>query len=463
MTLVPITPQPAVSDREVLAAFLADQDGLGAAYGTVRRRAVAAFARFLPCSLVEATAEHVGMYVNRPLAPSSRATILVHLNAFYQWALDRGLVDASPVEPFRGYAADKLTLAPSTSIDVAGEHASVCLVQVSPAVELYRVTLELGVCGGCGDQDDRLRRLGGIGAPLCRLCYQRAKRAARKAGETLQAAARRTTAGDLRSELLARGLAPRSITQYMHTIWSAERWFDAQGWSLARATPEQIVAYANTKPLTTATRHMLKCALRHYWDIAGHHRPPLGAIRVPVRQRGTCQALEEDEARLLAATARARRDREGVAVLLGLYQGMRREEIATLPWTAFDAAEDGGHMTITGKGSKQRTIPVHDVVREAIGWVKRTSNPYIFVGKHRGCPVGPSTVWHWVRVVAESAGLDPVRCHQLRHTALSTMNDTTGDLRTVQYFAGHAKPETTSGYTRVTDRRLRAAVAALDY
>ncbi len=56
-----------------------------------------------------------------------------------------------------------------------------------------------------------------------------------------------------------------------------------------------------------------------------------------------------------------------------------------------------------------------------------------------------------------------MKVHQLRHTALSTMNDMTGDLRTVQYFAGHSRPETTSNYTRVSGRRLRAAVESLDY
>jgi site-specific recombinase XerD len=77
--------------------------------------------------------------------------------------------------------------------------------------------------------------------------------------------------------------------------------------------------------------------------------------------------------------------------------------------------------------------------------------------------VATATIWAWVRLVAEEAGLPPVAPHVLRHTCLSAANDATGDLRAVQALAGHAKVETTSGYSRAGKRRLEAAVAAIDY
>jgi site-specific recombinase XerD len=51
----------------------------------------------------------------------------------------------------------------------------------------------------------------------------------------------------------------------------------------------------------------------------------------------------------------------------------------------------------------------------------------------------------------------------LRHTMLTEANDRSGDLRTVQEIARHMRPETTAGYTRASDRRLRNAVAAICY
>ena len=52
---------------------------------------------------------------------------------------------------------------------------------------------------------------------------------------------------------------------------------------------------------------------------------------------------------------------------------------------------------------------------------------------------------------------------QLRHTAIATANDRTGDLRAAQEFARHARPETTAIYTRATAKRLWEALLALDY
>lgn len=80
-----------------------------------------------------------------------------------------------------------------------------------------------------------------------------------------------------------------------------------------------------------------------------------------------------------------------------------------------------------------------------------------------GGPLNPTTVWTWVRTVAASAGLPSVPTHVLRHTCLTTALEATGDLRAVQEFAGHARPETTAGYTRTSKRRLEAAVASICY
>lgn len=65
-------------------------------------------------------------------------------------------------------------------------------------------------------------------------------------------------------------------------------------------------------------------------------------------------------------------------------------------------------------------------------------------------------------------GLAPVTaaCYArtaLRHTALATANDATRDLRAVQEFARHARPETTALYTRVTARRLMEVAMSIDY
>lgn len=258
--------------------------------------------------------------------------------------------------------------------------------------------------------------------------------------------------------LLALGLAPKTARLYAGNILAAERWCAGRGLTLATLAPEQVVEMAATKPLTHSTRTIFRAALRHYWERAERENPPLRAIRVPPEPRHACRALEEDDARILAKAARARRDRKGLAVVLGLYQAMRREEIATLPWSGLSEA---GWLHIVGKGAKARRIPLHPVTAEALSWVDR-SGEYVFPGRFGGS-ILPVTVWDWVRRVSDEAGVPTIAPHVLRHTSLATANDNTGDLRAVQSFAGHAKPETTSGYTRTTGRRLAAVVASIDY
>jgi integrase len=180
-----------------------------------------------------------------------------------------------------------------------------------------------------------------------------------------------------------------------------------------------------------------------------------------------CRALDEPLARRLAIVARARGDRMGAAVLLGLYAGLRRAEIARLRWSEIGT---DGWLTIVGKGDVTRTIPLHPVVLEALRGLGREGllapeapqrPEWVFPSPYGG-PVHPTTVWTWVQQVGRDAGLE-LATHVLRHTCLATALDATRDLRAVQELAGHARPETTAGYTRVRRRRLEAVVAALEY
>ncbi len=267
------------------------------------------------------------------------------------------------------------------------------------------------------------------------------------------------TAGlDLHGALMGLGLAPRSVALYAAVIQKAVSYFVERGWDLGRATPEQVANYASTLLLTFGVRSTLRIALGHFWGFAEHPKPPLKAIRCPPKPAMVCKALDDDDARLLAKTARGRHDRQGAAVVLGLYQGMRREEIASTRWDSFDGR---GWITVVGKGAKSRTIPVHPATEVALSFLPQSSE-WAFPGRIEG-HVTPASVWNWVRTVADDAGVGLVRPHWLRHTCLATQNDNTGDLRSVQHFAGHSRPETTAGYTRASRRRLLAVVASLDY
>lgn len=269
-------------------------------------------------------------------------------------------------------------------------------------------------------------------------------------------------AGDLFELLLARNLAPRTAEVYSWMLRRVATWTADRGISMVAMSAQQVRSFAATLPQTRSSLIHLRTSLDHYWQAMGRLDGPTYAIRPPKKIRGRCRALDESDASRLEAHARARADQPGLAVLIGLYLALRSTEIATLRWDAFDGH---GFVRIYGKGQTVADLPVHEVLAAELAarlYGSRIS-VHVFPGRF-GDSVTKQTIWNWVRLVAADAGLKtPLTTHQLRHTSLAMANDATGDLRAVQEFARHARPETTAIYTRVDARRLGAVVGALDF
>ena len=253
----------------------------------------------------------------------------------------------------------------------------------------------------------------------------------------------------------ARQLVRKTAQGHANQLAGLARWCLKRGTTIDTIGPNELEEYAQGLPLTRSTRMALRTALVHYYAVTLRPDPPLWAVRVPRRTRMVCRALEDDAARSLEAAALGRDDPKGLAVVIGLYLGLRRFEISKLEWT--DLRD--GWLHVVGKGDVEAVIPVHPVVTS---YLERHPNgsPFVFPGRFGGS-LNPATLWGWVRDVSQEAGLGNVSTHILRHTALASGNDGTGDLRSVQDFARHAEPTTTAGYTRTTKRRLLAVSDAI--
>ena len=256
--------------------------------------------------------------------------------------------------------------------------------------------------------------------------------------------------------LRARQLGPRTAAGYLAAIRRFAKWCEANGTSIDTATTWDLDAFAACLPRTRSTIMQVRLALLHYYAITGRPDPPTHVLRVPRRKRMISKALSDEEARKLEGAAVERRDLKGLAVVLGLYLGLRRFEIAQLRWSDFG---NDGWLTFVGKGDLEATLPVHRVVQEYLRATPRRGE-FVFPGRFGG-PANPTTVWGWVREVSAAAGIREVPTHVLRHTALALGNDVTGDLRAVQDFARHAEPNTTAGYTRATRERLERVAKAI--
>jgi len=125
-------------------------------------------------------------------------------------------------------------------------------------------------------------------------------------------------------------------------------------------------------------------------------------------------------------------------------------------------APKGEAMTITGKGRKQRLVPLLPAVVDAVGvylaqcpFVGGAADP-LFVGA-RGGPLNPGVVQRQMRRLRPVLGLpDSATPHALRHSFATHLLAGGGDLRTIQELLGHASLSTTQRYTAVDGAALTA-------
>ncbi|MEO5373109.1 MAG: tyrosine recombinase XerC [Alphaproteobacteria bacterium] len=193
--------------------------------------------------------------------------------------------------------------------------------------------------------------------------------------------------------------------------------------------------------------------------------PALAAVRSPRTPRSVPKALAEDEALEALAAAPELQDEpwlaaRDVALLTLLYGcGLRIGEALGLTRRDRPAGEA---MVITGKGRKQRVVPLLPVVVEAIEAYLALC-PYrlgpddsLFVGA-RGGPLNPGVVQRQVRRLRALLGLpETATPHALRHSFATHLLAGGGDLRTIQELLGHASLSTTQRYTEVDASRLSA-------
>jgi integrase/recombinase XerC len=117
-------------------------------------------------------------------------------------------------------------------------------------------------------------------------------------------------------------------------------------------------------------------------------------------------------------------------------------------------------MRVTGKGGRERVVPVLPAVRQAVEAYVRTC-PYplepekpLFRGA-RGGPLSPRIVQRTTERLRSALGLEPSATpHALRHSFATHLLGRGGDLRTIQELLGHASLSTTQIYTKVDSERL---------
>jgi integrase/recombinase XerD len=259
-------------------------------------------------------------------------------------------------------------------------------------------------------------------------------------------------------------------------------WCDAHGVELAAISAPVVAAYVQSlqHALRIASVKQHLAALRHWMDWLTERGVlrvnPAAAVRGPRHavQEGKTPVLERDQARRLLEALdgddlRTLRDRALIAVML--FGFVRVGAVVKMRVRDFDDAGGEAWLVLEEKGGKDRRLPAHHLVREALrAYLARAaleprSKAPLFQSAPRTSPglSGKALSRHDVLAMVKrrcaAAGLPANLCnHSFRATGITIHQENGGRIEDAAELAGHASTRTTQLYNRKLRNIARAEV-----
>lgn len=282
-----------------------------------------------------------------------------------------------------------------------------------------------------------------------------------------------------------RGASPNTLEAYRRDLLAFEAHLARQGLPAPKATREHVKGYlahmaAQGSAANSQARRL--STLRQYFAFlyaeGRRSDDPTSAVDSPRRAQPLPKVLSREEVSALIEAAR-REAGEGAAgrrllcMLEILYaSGLRVSELVTLPLSAVRSCE--AFLLVTGKGRKERLVPVNRAAREAIDdylavreefvspTVRGGARRYLFPSSADEGHLTRRRCHQLLKDLAAKAGIRPDKLspHVLRHAFATHLVEGGADLRSVQTLLGHADIATTQIYTHVANARLKATVTA---
>jgi len=272
---------------------------------------------------------------------------------------------------------------------------------------------------------------------------------------------------------MERGLARNTLNSYQSDLRDAAKWLQSeQQVALLEANRSALLAYLGSVTSRgasartgarrlSALRQFFQHALRENWVALD----PTLEIEAPKLGRPLPKTLTEQEVeRLLAApdldTAEGFRDRVMLEVLYAT--GLRVSELVMLGLDQMSLSQ--GLVRVTGKGGKERLVPLGD---EAQDWIRRFERGHRdeilnsrlcqqFFPTRRGAGMTRQAFWYRIKKHAATANIHKhLSPHTLRHAFATHLVNHGADLRVVQLLLGHSDLSTTQIYTHVARERLQ--------
>ena len=269
-------------------------------------------------------------------------------------------------------------------------------------------------------------------------------------------------------EMLAaeRGVAGNTLSAYRTDLKGASKLLDGTLHSADAGALSKLSALWSELASSSVARKT--SALRRFYGFLEEEGlrvdNPSSALPKPVQGRPLPKILSHDEVKLLFASIEKRTSKANpstfdlrlTALVELLYgSGLRASELVALPRSAVVA--DRPYIILTGKGNKERLVPISDRARHAVSeWQRHLPDDALFLFPSRKGHISRVRLFQIIRELAAQAGLDPAKVspHVLRHAFATHLLAGGANLRALQAMLGHADIATTQIYTHVDSSKL---------
>ena len=274
---------------------------------------------------------------------------------------------------------------------------------------------------------------------------------------------------------LEKGLSVNSVDAYLRDYQRLKDYADTHGIDVVHASFDDLQAFVfdTFKEIASVgTQARLVAGIHSFYRFLLYHhyidQDPSELLETPKKELHLPDVLSLEEidrmiAQIDMSKSESHRNRAIIEMLYG--SGLRVSELVNLRLSDMYLKE--GYMRISGKGSKQRLVPVSPVAVKWFGYwledrnrldIKPESVDIAFVNRY-GRQLTRAMIFTIIKTLAREAGIQKtISPHTLRHSFATHLLQNGADLRIIQQLLGHESISTTEIYTHVDIQDLREAV-----
>lgn len=274
---------------------------------------------------------------------------------------------------------------------------------------------------------------------------------------------------------LERGLSPNSIAGYEQDLQRLKSYMDQHDIDVVKATYEDLQAFIfeTFKTISSvSTQARLVAGIHSFYRFLLYHnyieQDPSELLETPKKEHHLPDVLTVDEidsmiAQLDMSKPESHRNRAIIEMLYG--SGLRVSELVNLKLS--DLYRKEGFMLITGKGNKQRLVPISPIADQWLDYwledrnkldIKAEYGDIVFLNRY-GRQLTRAMIFTIIKTLAKQADIHKtISPHTLRHSFATHLLQNGADLRIIQNLLGHEDITTTEIYTHIEIQDLREAI-----